>query len=154
MPHDRATQESLGLFHGYPTWWKKLALEQQRPQAIDDRPVALGTGRPNLPGLTASTSLGSLGSGMSNAVVSSNWRAGPGPMGGAGIPRAPSSPTPLGGSSVGRGGSIGFGSGGRGSARQPRTFGEYLTSSPTRPLSQTALGETSSVTSSTGNSHR
>ncbi|ROW13336.1 hypothetical protein VPNG_05474 [Cytospora leucostoma] len=43
MPNDKETQEKLGLFHGYPAWWKKLLAEQQRPvPAVDDRPVNHG----------------------------------------------------------------------------------------------------------------
>ena len=30
MPLDKATQMSLGLFHGLPTWWKKQQAERQR----------------------------------------------------------------------------------------------------------------------------
>lgn len=124
MPHDRETQEKLGLFHGYPAWWKKQALDQQRPLAIDDRPVNLTTGRPGFASLTSSASMGS---GLSTAVVSSNWRAGPGPVGESGVQISPTSPSPTTGGSgsvLGRGGSVGFGSGSRGNARQPRTFGE------------------------------
>ncbi|KIH93085.1 hypothetical protein SPBR_02372 [Sporothrix brasiliensis 5110] len=29
MPHDRATQRSLGLFQGYPNWYKKLQAQEQ-----------------------------------------------------------------------------------------------------------------------------
>ncbi|KAI8175586.1 Chromatin remodeling factor mit1 [Colletotrichum sp. SAR 10_75] len=32
MPLDKATQHSLGLFHGLPTWWKKQQAELQRQQ--------------------------------------------------------------------------------------------------------------------------
>ncbi|KAF6816238.1 chromatin remodeling complex subunit [Colletotrichum sojae] len=32
MPLDKATQHSLGLFHGLPTWWKKQQVELQRQQ--------------------------------------------------------------------------------------------------------------------------
>lgn len=140
MPHDRETQEKLGLFHGYPTWWKKQALDVQRPLAIDDRPVNLHTGRTAFQAITASTSVGS---GMSNAVVSSNWRAGPGPVLGdpVSVQRSPSSPTPLGGSGMGR--SIGFGSAGRGSGRQVRTFGEYMPSSPGLSSPKTPLAGSS-----------
>jgi hypothetical protein len=35
MPHDKATQRSLGLFHGLPPWWKKLQADQQRQQQRD-----------------------------------------------------------------------------------------------------------------------
>ncbi|KAL2289746.1 hypothetical protein FJTKL_01073 [Diaporthe vaccinii] len=125
MPHDRETQEKLGLFHGYPAWWKKQALDQQRPLAIDDRPVNLTTGRPGFASLTSSTSMGS---GLSTAVVSSNWRAGPGPVGDSAVQVSPTSPSPTtggSGSALGRGGSVGFGSGSRGNARQPRTFASF-----------------------------
>ncbi|EFX03663.1 hypothetical protein CMQ_591 [Grosmannia clavigera kw1407] len=27
MPHDRATQQSLGLFHGYPAWYRKYQID-------------------------------------------------------------------------------------------------------------------------------
>lgn len=30
MPHDRATQRSLGLFQGYPNWYKKLQAQEQQ----------------------------------------------------------------------------------------------------------------------------
>ncbi|KAK1970389.1 hypothetical protein LY78DRAFT_666839 [Colletotrichum sublineola] len=33
MPLDKATQNSLGLFHGLPTWWKKQQAELQRQQS-------------------------------------------------------------------------------------------------------------------------
>ncbi|OAA50714.1 chromodomain-helicase-DNA-binding protein 4 [Cordyceps fumosorosea ARSEF 2679] len=32
MPQDEATQQSLGLFHGLPTWWKKHTEDQNRLQ--------------------------------------------------------------------------------------------------------------------------
>ncbi|OAR03151.1 hypothetical protein LLEC1_06013 [Akanthomyces lecanii] len=38
MPQDEATQRSLGLFHGYPAWWKKRTEEQNSPRR------GLGTG--------------------------------------------------------------------------------------------------------------
>ncbi|CAM1500675.1 Fc.00g098370.m01.CDS01 [Cosmosporella sp. VM-42] len=47
MPIDTATQHSLGLFHGFPPWWKKLQAEIQRRQEIEEpvlspaRPKAL-----------------------------------------------------------------------------------------------------------------
>lgn len=68
MPHDRETQERLGLFHGYPAWWKKQAIEQQRPLCIDDRPVNIPA---SCTGLSALGSSASMGSGLSGAVVSS-----------------------------------------------------------------------------------
>ncbi|TQN70666.1 hypothetical protein CSHISOI_04808 [Colletotrichum shisoi] len=33
MPLDKATQNSLGLFHGLPAWWKKQQAELQRQQS-------------------------------------------------------------------------------------------------------------------------
>ncbi|XWW95938.1 hypothetical protein V2A60_003907 [Cordyceps javanica] len=32
MPQDEATQRSLGLFHGFPAWWKKRTEEQNSPR--------------------------------------------------------------------------------------------------------------------------
>ncbi|KAG8158496.1 hypothetical protein KVR01_011618 [Diaporthe batatas] len=154
MPHDRETQEKLGLFHGYPTWWKKAAMDLQRPLAIDDRPVSLNSGRAMFPALTASTSMGS---GLSNAVVSSNWRTGPGPVGGGdagGVNRSPSSPTPMGsgggsgGGGVGR--SIGFGGAGRGAGRQVRIFASFTppTYGPIGPPSRAGGASTATASSS------
>ncbi|TDZ27337.1 hypothetical protein C8035_v010522 [Colletotrichum spinosum] len=37
MPLDKATQHSLGLFHGLPTWWKKQQAELQRQQQQQQR---------------------------------------------------------------------------------------------------------------------
>lgn len=37
MPVDKATQMSLGLFHGLPTWWKKQQTEKQREEAASTR---------------------------------------------------------------------------------------------------------------------
>ncbi|KAK4463965.1 hypothetical protein QBC42DRAFT_284890 [Cladorrhinum samala] len=49
MPFDRATQHSLGLFHGLPAWWKKaqqeLATPVLAPSAEENYPVARGTTR-------------------------------------------------------------------------------------------------------------
>ncbi|KAK0720573.1 hypothetical protein B0H67DRAFT_682471 [Lasiosphaeris hirsuta] len=36
MPFDKATQHSLGLFHGLPAWWKKHQSELARQQRADD----------------------------------------------------------------------------------------------------------------------
>lgn len=38
MPQDEATQKSLGLFHGFPAWWKKRADEQNSPRRALDSP--------------------------------------------------------------------------------------------------------------------
>ncbi|KAJ9156515.1 hypothetical protein NKR23_g1316 [Pleurostoma richardsiae] len=44
MPTDKETQEKLGLFHGFPAWWKKLQIEQQRPIApSSNSPLPLDT---------------------------------------------------------------------------------------------------------------
>lgn len=32
MPHDEATQRSLGLFHGLPSWWKRQSGEEPAHQ--------------------------------------------------------------------------------------------------------------------------
>ncbi|KAK7220501.1 hypothetical protein V2G26_008504 [Clonostachys chloroleuca] len=32
MPYDKATQQSLGLFHGLPAWWKRKQAEIHRQQ--------------------------------------------------------------------------------------------------------------------------
>ncbi|KAK3988643.1 hypothetical protein QBC44DRAFT_397830 [Cladorrhinum sp. PSN332] len=49
MPMDKATQFSLGLFHGLPTWWKKsqaeLSAPQNAPSAEENYPIARGTTR-------------------------------------------------------------------------------------------------------------
>ncbi|KAJ3491953.1 hypothetical protein NLG97_g5497 [Lecanicillium saksenae] len=39
MPQDEATQRSLGLFHGFPTWWKKRAEEQNSLRRSHDVPT-------------------------------------------------------------------------------------------------------------------
>ena len=44
MPIDLATQHSLGLFHGFPPWWKKLQAELQRRQEVEE--PALSPARP------------------------------------------------------------------------------------------------------------
>ncbi|OAA68125.1 Zinc finger, CCCH-type [Niveomyces insectorum RCEF 264] len=40
MPHDRNTQKSLGLFHGYPTWYKKFQNEQTAGALSTTEPVS------------------------------------------------------------------------------------------------------------------
>ncbi|KAK3370246.1 hypothetical protein B0H63DRAFT_514412 [Podospora didyma] len=49
MPYDKATQQSLGLFHGLPTWWKKHQAELSRQQRdlgdASDHPLAIAPGR-------------------------------------------------------------------------------------------------------------
>jgi len=45
MPNDKETQHTLGLFHGYPAWWKKYMATLARPrQDLDEdcnQPIAL-----------------------------------------------------------------------------------------------------------------
>ncbi|KAF1734436.1 hypothetical protein CRV24_005975 [Beauveria bassiana] len=54
MPRDEATQRSLGLFHGFPAWWKKRAEEQNSPRRGLDAasqstsPARLGSAAPHL----------------------------------------------------------------------------------------------------------
>lgn len=48
MPHDRAIQRSLGLFHGYPNWYKKLQPQDQQPL---DSSAAAPLALPAPPGL-------------------------------------------------------------------------------------------------------
>ncbi|CAK7269364.1 hypothetical protein SEPCBS57363_003566 [Sporothrix epigloea] len=35
MPHDRSVQRSLGLFHGYPNWYKRQHMQHQRAINMD-----------------------------------------------------------------------------------------------------------------------
>ncbi|KAF3761128.1 hypothetical protein M406DRAFT_334735 [Cryphonectria parasitica EP155] len=44
MPQDKETQQSLGLFHGYPAWWKKHCADQQQIQQGEERPINVGGG--------------------------------------------------------------------------------------------------------------
>ncbi|KAK1530725.1 uncharacterized protein CCOS01_05828, partial [Colletotrichum costaricense] len=47
MPLDKATQHSLGLFHGFPAWWKKQQTEirqQQQPQQPQQPQQLQGSG--------------------------------------------------------------------------------------------------------------
>jgi len=39
MPLDKATQMSLGLFHGLPAWWKKQQMEHQQQRQSGAEPV-------------------------------------------------------------------------------------------------------------------
>lgn len=34
MPYDKATQRSLGLFHGLPPWWRKLQADQHQQRDV------------------------------------------------------------------------------------------------------------------------
>ncbi|KAK1771086.1 hypothetical protein QBC33DRAFT_511877 [Phialemonium atrogriseum] len=46
MPFDKATQHSLGLFHGLPAWWKKHQAELARQRDLvdaSDQPVAVSS---------------------------------------------------------------------------------------------------------------
>lgn len=36
MPFDKATQHALGLFHGFPAWWKKHQSELQRRREAEN----------------------------------------------------------------------------------------------------------------------
>jgi hypothetical protein len=48
MPFDKATQHSLGLFHGLPTWWKKHQAELARQRDLvdaSDQPVVVNNNR-------------------------------------------------------------------------------------------------------------
>ncbi|ROT37698.1 hypothetical protein SODALDRAFT_203339 [Sodiomyces alkalinus F11] len=42
MPMDKATQNSLGLFHGLPAWWKKHQAELQRQQDSEETVTITG----------------------------------------------------------------------------------------------------------------
>ncbi|KAL0942483.1 chromatin remodeling complex subunit [Colletotrichum truncatum] len=70
MPLDKATQHSLGLFHGLPTWWKKQQAELQRqPQQQQQEGSSLDTFHDNrLP------QRGVLASPVSPARASQSWR--------------------------------------------------------------------------------
>ncbi len=60
MPHDRATQKSLGLFHGYPNWYKRWQLDQHQAaqQAQMQAPAAASGNGSLLPFLSAPSMLG------------------------------------------------------------------------------------------------
>ncbi|KAJ0100731.1 zinc finger protein [Diaporthe amygdali] len=150
MPHDRETQETLGLFHGYPAWWKKQAVEQQRPLAIDDRLVSVGPGRGGFP---TSVSAGVLGSSLSSAVVYSNWRfgavhAGDSVVQGINSHTAPATDTKISGGLV-RSGSIDFGGSSRGNALQPHTPASFhpATYGPIAPPSRVGISGSSGPSS-------
>lgn len=90
MPGDRETQQGLGLFHGYPAWWKKKCAEENMPvDIVLDRPVGGGGGYRNVLGrltggggvATTATAGGSGGNNnaessiaSSSALASNNWR--------------------------------------------------------------------------------
>ncbi|KAK1700346.1 hypothetical protein BDP55DRAFT_625936 [Colletotrichum godetiae] len=42
MPFDKATQHSLGLFHGLPAWWKKQQTEVRQQQQQQQQPQGSG----------------------------------------------------------------------------------------------------------------
>jgi hypothetical protein len=109
MPNDRETQVKLGLFHGFPGWWKKLLAEQQRSPgaaAVEDSPVgSVGAGRVGASaagGGAAGAGAGAGGGAMAISPAYNNaWRT---------IQSGPAHP----GESVEDARSIGFGSGGGG----------------------------------------
>lgn len=112
MPNDRETQEKLGLFHGFPGWWKKLLAEQQRSPgaaaaAIEDSPVSSGgTGRVGA-SATSAAGAGAAGAGAGGGAMAVSpaynnaWRT---------IQSGPAHPV----ESVEDARSVGFGSGGGG----------------------------------------
>lgn len=104
MPTDKETQMSLGLFHGFPPWWRRYCAERSMP--IDDAPVhvpAAGGAAPHQ-GLAARRGSGgafgaAAGAGAAaggGALGASSWRrrietsssaesqASPSPFGGGG----------------------------------------------------------------------
>ncbi|KAK0638733.1 hypothetical protein B0T16DRAFT_421699 [Cercophora newfieldiana] len=82
MPHDRATQHALGLFHGYPAWWKRQQAELARQKPGPPSPATTaGTTTPTAAGPTA-TAGGSPGSSEGapsparRAAAAGSWRSG------------------------------------------------------------------------------
>lgn len=74
---DKETQQSLGLFHGLPAWYRKQ--EAERVMHLDDRPVPLGGGVVGYYGAgPASGRLGNnggaFGTGSGGASRAQNWR--------------------------------------------------------------------------------
>lgn len=115
MPSDKETQMTLGLFHGYPGWWRKHMAEQQ--MQLDDRPVQIAAGI----GAGGSGGSGGLGNGAAfqpavagsgRALAARDWRR----LEAASGPR--SSTFEVGTSRVGAGGGV------RGRGGQGRTVGE------------------------------
>ncbi|KUI59620.1 hypothetical protein VP1G_06841 [Cytospora mali] len=117
MPNDKETQEKLGLFHGYPSWWKKLLAEQQRPTSIDDRPVSIGAGRG---GGGGGGGAGGAGPGaMVGPAYTNAWRPAQNGQGHTGEAVEDARPASFGAGS-GAGGRGGGGFGTRGGSRQGR----------------------------------
>ncbi|CAK7208579.1 hypothetical protein SBRCBS47491_000139 [Sporothrix bragantina] len=52
MPHDRSIQRSLGLFHGYPSWYKKQQAQEQQARE-QQPPVTMDAAVPGLQSLPA-----------------------------------------------------------------------------------------------------
>lgn len=107
---DKETQQSLGLFHGLPAWYRKQ--EAERVMHLDDRPVPLGGGAVAYHGGPTAGRFGNNGGAFGGAGAASraqNWRR---------IEAAPPASTttgddegssPLSGGSGSRGGAYGRG---------------------------------------------
>ncbi|KAI0186396.1 hypothetical protein EV127DRAFT_172987 [Xylaria flabelliformis] len=50
MPEDQETQRMLGLFHGYPQWWKKRQADLSRPRDAPPSETPKNCGQNNSPG--------------------------------------------------------------------------------------------------------
>ncbi|KAL1860482.1 hypothetical protein VTK73DRAFT_7295 [Phialemonium thermophilum] len=74
MPFDKATQHSLGLFHGLPSWWKKHQAELARQQQQDEEEAAAdnggGSAKSDLPVVISRVGGGGGGGGGSQDGVS------------------------------------------------------------------------------------
>ncbi|KAK4452366.1 hypothetical protein QBC34DRAFT_377376 [Podospora aff. communis PSN243] len=85
MPHDRATQHALGLFHGYPAWWKRQQAELARQKAPPSTTTATApTSGATTMTATSTTPAGSPGMSVGEispstprrAAVAGSWRSG------------------------------------------------------------------------------
>ncbi|KAJ4422523.1 hypothetical protein N0V82_002857 [Gnomoniopsis sp. IMI 355080] len=77
MPMDKETQQSLGLFHGLPAWYRKQ--EAERVMHLDDRPVPLGGGAVGYYGVGPAggrfgNNGGAFGVGVGAASRAQSWR--------------------------------------------------------------------------------
>ncbi|KAJ4396262.1 hypothetical protein N0V93_000481 [Gnomoniopsis smithogilvyi] len=77
MPMDKETQQSLGLFHGLPAWYRKQ--EAERVMHLDDRPIPLGGGAVGYYGIAPvggnfGNNGGAFGAGAGAASRTQNWR--------------------------------------------------------------------------------
>ncbi|CAK7215783.1 hypothetical protein SEUCBS140593_002644 [Sporothrix eucalyptigena] len=96
MPHDRNIQRSLGLFHGYPNWYKKLQAQESQQTTTDTAtaspPLALpappGIGKQQAPALLAHTT------GFTPGLFTSTQSSLVCPVSVVSVPTAPP-PTPL-----------------------------------------------------------